>query len=276
MGAIDTAFKAAFRDYVTDGVAGSGANNPAKSDLRGLGATIEGYFAAPWTLSANTTVTTPTAAPAGYVQRLMGASANANQFHLIDGYGGIPGLRTRRANVTSSAESAIQNNDVISTWDVYGFGATGMSSGARAQIRVVATQTWTDTAQGSKIILATTANGGTTLTDRLAIDQDGTVAIAGPVRFSGINYVTTATGGTITLASATPVCIHEISGVQSTMTVNLPSSPGDGQIQKILSVNGITTVTWGNGTVVGTVGLSANAPVELTYRASNSRWYRTG
>lgn len=280
MGAIDTAFKAAFRDYVTDGVAGSGANNPAKADLRGLGATIEAYFAAPWTLSANVTVTAPTSAPAGYVQRWLGASTNANQFLLMDGYGGIPGFRTRRSNVTGSAESAIQNNDVIATWDIYGYGATGMSSGPRAQIRAVATQTWTDTAQGAKFIIATAANGGTTLSDRITIDQDGTIITLGTLnvsaslRISGIQYSTTTTGGTINLSAATPILIHEVASAQSTMTINLPSSPSDGQMQSAMSLNGITTTTWGNGTVAGTVALSANAPVTLIYRSASSKWYR--
>ena len=78
MGTIASAFNTAFRDYNTDGVAASGAKQPAKSDLRALGGTIEAYFAAPWTLSANVTVTILPTAPAGYVQQLIGSAANAD------------------------------------------------------------------------------------------------------------------------------------------------------------------------------------------------------
>lgn len=295
MGTIDTAFKAAFRDYNTDGVPGSGAKQPAKSDLRALGGTIEAYFAAPWTLSANVTVTTPPTAPAGYIQRLIGASANANQFALIDGSGGVPGIRTRRWNVTASAASAVLSGETLSTWDAYGYGATGVSGGARAQMRVVATENWTDSAHGTKIVMATTANGGTTLTDRVTVDQDGTVAvvgaatvggtlttsgamnIAGAIRNTGIQRVTTASAGTINLAAATPICIHEIAAAANGMTINFPSAPADGQRQMVVSVAGISTtaITWGNGTNVGApTALTANVAVEFIYVASQTKWYR--
>ena len=295
MGTIDTAFKAAFRDYNTDGVASSGTKNPAKADLRALGATIESYFAAPWTLSANITVTSPPAAPAGYVGQFIGASANANQFVLMDGYGGIPGFRTRRANVSASAASAVQSGEVISTFDAFGYGATGFSSGARAQIRAVATQTWTDTAHGCKWVIATTANNGTTLTDRVTIDQDGSVSVVGAAtvggqltasaamvvassfRFTGIQRVTTAAGGTINLAAATPICIHDTTAVTGNMTINFPSTPADGQRQMFVTVGGITggTITWGNGASVGgPTTLAANTPIAFIYVNSQSKWYR--
>jgi len=83
MGTIAAAFSGAFRDYNTDGVAASGVKQVAKSDCRSLGTTIEAYFAAPWTLSANVTVTSLPNAPTGYVARFVGASANSSQFLLI-------------------------------------------------------------------------------------------------------------------------------------------------------------------------------------------------
>jgi hypothetical protein len=295
MGAVDTAFKAAFRDYNTDGVPSSGVKKPAKSEIRALGATIENYVAAPWTLSANITITTPPTAPAGYVAQFIGASANGNQFVLMDGYGGIPGFRTRRANVSGSAASAVQNADVISTVDAYGYGATGFSSGARAQIRAVATQAWTDTAQGCKWVIATTADGGTTLTDRVTIDQDGTVSVvgaatvggtlttsaafnmAGAMRNTGIQRVTTASAGTVNLAAATPICIHEAGSQVTTLTVNFPSTPADGQRQVFVSVSGSSgAITFANGTsTVSTINpLAANTGVEFIYVASQTKWYR--
>jgi hypothetical protein len=45
MGAVASAFNAAFRDYNTDGVPASGNHNVAPSDCRGLGATLESYIA---------------------------------------------------------------------------------------------------------------------------------------------------------------------------------------------------------------------------------------
>jgi len=46
MGAIADAFNTAFRAYVVDGNPGSGANPPAKSDARALGALIEAAIGA--------------------------------------------------------------------------------------------------------------------------------------------------------------------------------------------------------------------------------------
>lgn len=292
MGTIASAFNTAFRDYNTDGVAASGAKQPAKSDLRALGGTIEAYFAAPWTLSANVTVTILPTAPAGYVQQLIGSAANANQFLLVDGNGGAPGLRTRRWNVIGGAAAPIQYGDVLSTWDIHGFGASAISGGARAQIRVLATQLWTDFAQGTRIVLATTANNTTTLVDRIVIDHDGgayvlgaatfggslvssaDLNIAGAFRNTGIQYLTA--NATINLAAATPICIHESAAASGALTINFPSAPADGQRQTIVSVLGVAaTITWGNGVNVGApTSLTANTAVEFIYRAASGKWYR--
>lgn len=295
MGTIATAFTTAFRDYNTDGNAASGIKQPSKSEIRSIGTTIEAYFAAPWTLSANVTVTTPPAAPAGYVAQYIGASANSNQFVLMDGYSGIPGFRTRRANVTSSAASAVLSGETISTWDVYGYGATGFSGGARCQIRAVATQNWTDTNQGCKFVIATTANNGTTLTDRVTIDQDGTVSVvgaatiggtlttsaallaAGSLRYTGLQY-STATSGTVTLSASTPVLIHEPGTTVSTLTIAFPASPVDGQIQIINFVSAVTTLTWtpsaGTTIAVAPGSPTQNSVFTFIYRVANTKWYR--
>src|SRR6478609_9513985 len=41
MGAITDAFRSAFRAFVTDGVPASGANEPSKTEIQGIGPTIE-------------------------------------------------------------------------------------------------------------------------------------------------------------------------------------------------------------------------------------------
>ena len=289
MGSIDAAFKTAFRDYNTDGVAGSGIKQPSKSEIRAIGGTIEAYFAAPWSLSANVTVTTPPTAPTGYVAQFIGASANSNQFVLMDGYAGIPGFRTRRANVTASAASAVQSGEVISTWDGLAYGATAFSAGARAQIRYVATQNWTDSAHGTRIIFATTPNNSTTLTDRLTIDQDGSITASstfttsGPsvaaadVRFTGIQY-STATSGSVTLSATTPILIHEPGTTISTLTITFPNSPVDGQTQTINFVSQVNTLTWtpSSGTTIAVAPGSplANTIFRFIYRAASTKWYR--
>lgn len=290
MGTIAAAFSGAFRDYNTDGVAASGVKQVVKSDCRSLGTTIEAYFAAPWTLSANVTVTTLPNAPAGFVARFVGASANSSQFLLMEGYGGAPGFRTRRANVTAAAASALLSGDVISTWDAYGYGDNAFSGGARAQIRFVATQNWTNTAHGAKIVIATTANGSVTLSDRLTIDQDGSVAVnntlttSGPLsvsadlRITAIQYSAAGTGSSIALSAATPILIHEPAAAIATLTINFPASPVDGQVQIISFVSAVTTLTWtpSAGTTIASApgNPTANSQFRFIYRAASLKWYR--
>jgi hypothetical protein len=307
MGTISTAFSSAFRDYNTDGNSGSGVKQVAKSDCRALGATIEAYvtaaFAAPLTVSANTTaVTSPPAADAGYIYRLIGNGTSANQFMEVDGFGGIPGIRLRRANITSAAASAVASGDVLGTVDVLGFGATAYSAGPRAQIRMVATQTWTATAHGTKIVFATTANGSTTLTDALTLDQDNSASFAGAMSVSGaftaggsftqaaqeihtgIGYTAiTATGQTVTLAATTPYHIAQLSAAYAAMTIAFPSSPVNGQTQ-LISINAtgvaagasaVTTLTFSNGTFSHPhTAATAGQVLQYIYRAANTTWYR--
>ncbi|UOF79274.1 hypothetical protein [Caudoviricetes sp.] len=307
MGTISTAFGSAFRDYNTDGNSGSGVKQVAKSDCRALGAIIEAYvtasFAAPLTISANTTaVTSPPAADAGYVFRLIGNGTSANQFLELDGFGGIPGVRLRRANITSAAASAVASGDVLGTFDVLGFGATTYSASARAQIRMVATQTWTATAHGSKIVFATTPNGSTTLTDAFTVDQDQSVSFAGAVSVTGaftaggaftsaaqeihtgIGYTAiTATAQTVTLAATTPYHIVQQSAAYAAMTITFPSSPVNGQTQ-VVSINAtgvtagssaVTTLTLSNGTFSHPhTTATAGQVLAYIYRAASTTWYR--
>lgn len=307
MGTIATAFSSTFRDYNTDGNSGSGVKQVAKSDCRSLGTTIEAYvtaaFAAPLTVSANTTaVTSPPAADAGYIFRLIGNGTSANQHFVVDGYGGIPGIRLRRANITSAAASAVQSGEVIGTFDVLGYGASAYSASARAQIRAVATQTWTATAHGTKIVFGTTANGTTTLTDALTLDQDNSAAFTGAVSVAGaftsggaftiaaqeirtgIGYTAiTATGQTITLAAATPFHIAQLSAAYAAMTISFPSAPVNGQTQYI-SINAtgvaagggaVTTLTLSNGTFSHPhTTATAGQVLGYLYRAANTTWYR--
>lgn len=290
MGTISTAFSSAFRDYNTDGNSGSGVKQVAKSDCRALGAIIEAYvtaaFAAPLTISANTTaVTSPPDADAGYIYRLIGNGTSANQFMEVDGFGGIPGIRLRRANITSASASAIASGDTIGTFDVLGYGASAYSSGPRAQIRMVATQAWTATAHGVKIVFATTANGSTTLTDRAYIDQDGSfVTIAtsvtgGAIRLTGIQY-STATSGTVTLSADTPLLIHEPGSTVSALTIQFPASPQDGQVLRMSFVSAVTTLTWtpSSGTTIAIApgNPSAGSIYTFVYRTATTKWYRIG
>ena len=82
-----------------------------------------------------------------------------------------PNLTFRTARGTNAAKTATQVNDVLSNIAVAGYGATGYSAGGRVQLQTIATENWTDTAQGTKVVINTTTAGSLTLTPSISIDS---------------------------------------------------------------------------------------------------------
>jgi len=84
---------------------------------------------------------------------------------------------------------------------------------------------------------------------------------------------TPATGGTVNLV-ANQYNIINPSGTIATLTVNLPSSPNNNDVVYIKYTQAVTTVTYGNGTVVdGITTPSAGGLVVLTFDSGTSSWY---
>lgn len=84
---------------------------------------------------------------------------------------------SRSARGTSASPTALQSGDTMGGLVLFGRGATGYSSGGRASIYCVASQTWTDAAQGTYCELGTTTNGGTAQTARVRWENDGGLAV---------------------------------------------------------------------------------------------------
>jgi hypothetical protein len=201
MGAIATGFNTVFAD---------GANVSLAS-ARGLGATIETYLAAPYTLNGNAAAS-PTSAPSGYIQRLIGTDADAYQMLVVDGFGGIPTLRVRRANGTGAAPTAIVASDVVGRMDFSGYYTAGGTAYATnpASVRAEATENWSSTAQGSRVVIATTPNTTATPADALYIGQDQSVLAKG-----ALGYITgQGAGGTVAQATSrtTGVTLNAVTG----------------------------------------------------------------
>lgn len=85
----------------------------------------------------------------------------------------------RRANGTSNAKTALVLNDTFLTLGGLGYGTTGYANAARATISFVATENWTDTAQGTRISFGTSPNGGAVSTSRWGIENDGSFVYNG-------------------------------------------------------------------------------------------------
>jgi hypothetical protein len=184
MGAIATGFNTVFAD---------GANVSLAS-ARGLGSTIETYLSAPYTLNYNAAAS-PTSAPSGYIQRLVGKDADAYQMLVIDGFGGIPTTRLRRANGTGAVPTAVVSSDVTGRFEFSGYYTSGGAAYATnpASVRGEATENWSSTAQGSRVVIATTPNTTATPADALYVGQDQSVLAKG-----NLGYITgQGAGGTV-------------------------------------------------------------------------------
>jgi hypothetical protein len=120
-----------------------------------------------------------TGAPAGTVGMFVGADASKARI-IVDSYanaaamGSFVTLRTARG--TGSAATATQSGDVLGGVTVEGRAATDYGQSTPI-IQGVATETYTNSANGVAIAFATTPNGSTAYAERMRIDQNGNVGI---------------------------------------------------------------------------------------------------
>jgi len=85
----------------------------------------------------------------------------------------------RRARGTISAPAAVQSGDALVFVGARGYDGTAFTSASRAFIRMDASENWTATAQGTRIVFATTANGSTSTAERVVIQSSGDVEVKG-------------------------------------------------------------------------------------------------
>jgi len=96
----------------------------------------------------------------------------------VDGFASPAQLIFRRADTTAASPSAIQSGDLIGRFGAWGYGSTGYSTFTTANIDFLADQTWTDSAQGSRITFSTSVNGSAAFpVERMRIDNAGNVGI---------------------------------------------------------------------------------------------------
>ena len=107
---------------------------------------------------------------------VVGANATNNTV-LLDAFGSNSLLAFRRASGTAASPTAVTSGSSLANIGARGYGATGYSSGNRASINMSAAETWTDTAQGTRIAFNTTAIGSATLSERMSIENTGDINI---------------------------------------------------------------------------------------------------
>lgn len=127
------------------------------------------------TINANTVVPS-SGSIAGTNLWAIGANA-ANNTVLLDAFGSNSLIVFRRASGTAAAPTAVTSGSTIMNIGARGYGATTYSSGNRASINMTAAETWTDTAQGTRMAFNTTTIGSVSLTERMSIENTGNINI---------------------------------------------------------------------------------------------------
>lgn len=96
----------------------------------------------------------------------------------------------------------------------------------------------------------------------------------------GTETVQTATpisAATINIASGKTALLITPAGTIAALTINMPSSPVDGQSVTISSSQIVTVLTMGGGTILGALSAMAVAGfARYIYNASTTSWYRAG
>jgi hypothetical protein len=147
-----------------------------------------------------------------------------------DGYGNTPNFIGRRANNTLASPTSISADAALATFGGRGYTTTsgaGFSSANRAQFNIVASENYTDTAQGAHILIGTTPIGSTTRANRLIIDGNGNLAIGTAVTtsFFGTSAVNVLTIGAGAAPSTSPAdlvqmyCVDRSGGGTATLFI---------------------------------------------------------
>lgn len=154
------------------------------------------------------------------------AAGTGNTRAEIDAFAGLPILTFRRADGTKAAPTAVQSGEELGTTNTWGYGTTGYGTTGAARFSFFATENYSDTAHGSKIVFSVTPNTTLTLTDSLTLNNDGTlVGIGGFTSTSpslGIGYAIGA-GGAVTQATnrTTGVTLNTLTGAITTNNASL-------------------------------------------------------
>lgn len=258
--------------YYPTFVAGTSGNQVVNVSSTGLTFNPSGPFlgigstAPDSPLTINSNITAAPAAIAGTAFHYIAADA-ANGKFLSDAFGNNNTLAFRRADGTNASPTAVQTNEVIGAVTAYGYGATGYSNGARAQISLAAGENWTDTAQGSILFFSNTTLGTTTINISARLSSRGlgfglspaaSVHIASAqsatawttngiaLRQDSVTYTDTTSTGTVALTAINSLAGGAIAATSSTTytiaaTLYVPGGPTQGSNVAISSPYAIYT-----------------------------------
>lgn len=181
---------------------------PSKKDIPN-GTEVAAVTAAPCTPSCTVTMTnnakatdtgsflfkglyTPQAPIVGMQSRVIGQDGE-NSLNEIDAYGGNPGYICTRADGTLAGPTAVQSGDILCEFSAQGMGATVQSTKPTPGVAVTALENWTDSAQGSGLVVSPTEVGKIVQTEAARVESGGIGALSGAGILSPLYVKPTAT-----------------------------------------------------------------------------------
>jgi hypothetical protein len=165
------------------------------------------------------------------------------------------GWRIRRANGTSGSPTQLVNNDLIGFISAIGYHSGEAYQGSHSTlISFLATESFTSTACGGMMRFATTANGTTTNTTRLTIENSGVIHYARLMGQTNAEITSTPSGTTqtITLNDGNHQTLRLTSATGTVaVTLTVPSNVSSGTIIVIQHASTPRNITWAvsSGTV---------------------------
>lgn len=111
------------------------------------------------------------------------ANDGQNVEMVIDTYSTSPTFTTktvfggRSARGTREDPLPVQNNDILAEFSGLGYGTTAFAPSTTAGMRVIAAETFSDSAWGTGLFFRTTGRGSVILQTRMVVDADGNVGI---------------------------------------------------------------------------------------------------
>ncbi len=117
--------------------------------------------------------------PSATVLRVSGADG-AQARLVFDSFGtnGLGNFVFRAAAGTAAAPSALQPGATIGHFSAFGYGATAYSAAARAQVSLLAADSWSDASQPTRVVFRTTPVGAASLAEAFAVEASGAVRLA--------------------------------------------------------------------------------------------------
>jgi len=180
----------------------------------------------------------------GTVLQVVGANATTARIEL-DSFGGVPIYTTRRANGTKAAPTTILSADQLGSYNFNGL-ASGTTTyyGPAGRLAAMATENWSGTAGGTKLVFSVTPNTTQVLTDALQIDQD-----------SKLRGIDAAQGTTVTIVGGTSSTSANAGGAVAIVG----GTPGATGVGGAVTITGGSAAAGVGGAITLTAGASAGS-----------------